>query len=335
MHNTNYTISGYEDMELSTQLLIKEALKMDIRVEVLDRMENFIRLSRNGKVEYVKQATKTSLDTYMTFLIMENKIVTKYVLSKSGVRVPEGRSYNDIQTAIQDYPSFKEKKVAIKPVTTNFGIGISIKEPFADEQLYQHFLEIAFSHSPSVIMEEFIEGQEYRFLVMDFKTEAITNRVPANVIGDGVHTIQKLVEIKNEDPRRGKGHKTPLEKIELDETELTTLKVNYSMTPDSIPSKDTCIYLRKNSNVSTGGDSIDVTDDVHPDYKQIAEKAARSVSAKLCGVDLIAEDITMPPSETNYAILELNFNPVLYMHEFPYRGKPRAVAKRVLEILGY
>ncbi len=334
MHSTNYTISGYEDMELSTQLLIKEALTMDIQVEVLDRKENFIRLYRNGKVEYVKQATKTSADTYMTFLIMENKIVTKYVLSKSGVRVPDGRSYNDIETALSDYAYFHEKKVAIKPVTTNFGIGISIKEPFTDEPLYRHFVKLAFSHSPSVIIEEFIEGQEYRFLVMDFKTEAITNRIPANVIGDGIHTIQQLVEIKNDDPRRGKGHKTPLEKIELGETELTTLKI-HSMTPNSIPSKDTCIYLRKNSNVSTGGDSIDFTDDVHSGYKQIAEKAARSVSAKLCGVDLIAEDITIAPSETNYAVLELNFNPVLYMHEFPYSGKPRAVAKRVLEVLGF
>lgn len=163
------------------------------------------------------------------------------------------------------------------------------------------------------------------------ETVAVCNRVPANVIGDGIHTIEKLVALKNEDKRRGVGHVTPLEKIQLGDTELDVLQQS-GFTKDSIPSKDQKVFLRKNSNISTGGDSIDVTDWAHPFYKELAVKAAQLVGAKICGVDIILKDLER---RGDYRILELNFNPVLYIHNYPYEGKNRDVGNKILDLLGF
>ncbi|MDP2625216.1 MAG: carboxylate--amine ligase, partial [Candidatus Peregrinibacteria bacterium] len=159
-------------------------------------------------------------------------------------------------------------------------------------------------------------------------------RVPANVMGDGEHTIQELVDLKNDTPWRGEGYKTPLERIELSEIELRELRAQ-GLTVNSIPEENEIIFLRKNSNISTGGDSIDYTDKVHEGYKQVAIDAAKAVDATLCGVDIILSDIGTPPSPKNHSIIEVNFNPVLYFHDYPFQGENRHTAQYVLDALGF
>ncbi|WCL51137.1 bifunctional glutamate--cysteine ligase GshA/glutathione synthetase GshB [Leptospira sp. GIMC2001] len=329
-----YILPGNEDMEISTQIILREAAARGIQFEILDRPENFIELIKNGKSEFIKEASKTRLDSYMTYLVMENKIVSKKVLSTAGLRVPIGDSYSSVNSAKSDYTKFKNIKKVIKPVTTNFGIGIFISEPNESEEEYLDKVKAALEFSPSVIVEEFLNGPEYRFLVLGYKVAAVCNRIPANVVGDNLHTVSELVDIKNQDPRRGVGHKTPLEKIQKSNIETEILKVN-GLNWDYIPKQGEIVYLRKNSNISTGGDSIDVTDLVHPDYFKIAENAARAVESQICGVDIISESIESLPSSENYGILEINFNPVLYIHDFPYEGKNRKVGAKVLDLLGF
>ncbi|WP_237087924.1 hypothetical protein [Paenibacillus crassostreae] len=138
-------------------------------------------------------------------------------------------------------------------------------------------------------------------------------RVPANVKGDGKHTIEELVIEKNRDPLRGRDHRTPLEIIQLGELENLMLK-GQGYRADSIPKVDEIIYLRENSNVSTGGDSIDVTDEIS-DYKKIAVDAVSALGAKISGIDLIIENKDVPAANNNaYGIIEANFNPSMYMH---------------------
>ena len=98
-----------------------------------------------------------------------------------------------------------------------------------------------------------------------------------------------------------------------------------------IPKKDEIVYLRENSNISTGGDSVDYTDDIPQKFKEIAVNAARAAGAKICGVDMMLEDYS--DENTNYAIIELNFNPAIHIHSYPYKGKERNIAKHVLKLL--
>lgn len=328
----SFNLIGYEDLELSTQILIKDSIKRGIEFKVLDRKENFISLSFNGKTEYVKQATKTSKDSYSTVLVMENKVVTKEVLKENEVRVPSGENYNSVEEAMKFYDKFENKKIVIKPKSTNFGIGISIFKDGFNKDDFRRALEIAFDNDNTVLVEEFIEGKEYRFLVIDDEVVGILHRVPANVCGNGVNNISELVKEKNKDSLRGKGYKTPLEKISLGEIEEMFLKAQ-GKDFTYVPNKDEIVYLRENSNVSTGGDSIDYTDKIDESYKEMAIKAAKAVGASICGVDMMITNINEKISEDNYGIIELNFNPAIHIHCYPYKGKNRNVGEKVLNLL--
>ncbi|EKF85587.1 glutathione synthase [Methanobacterium formicicum DSM 3637] len=327
-------LKNYEGLELSTQIVIEEALRRDAEVEVLDWDDNFIRLKKGMRVEYVKQATKTSADSYIVPLIMENKELTKLILKEHHINVPKSITVNRTDEALEEYLNLKSKDIVIKPKSANFGDGVSIVKGLKSKKDYIKSIEEALSYSNYVLIEEFIPGKEYRFLVIADEVVAVMHRVPANVTGDGTHNIKELVNEKNKDPRRGKGHITPLEKIELGSVEKNNLA---SQMKDVyyLPEEDEIVYLRENSNISTGGDSIDFTDDICEDYKIIAQKAAKAVGAKICGVDMIIQDVKAKPDTNNHSIIELNFNPVLYPHNFPYKGQNRHVEKKVLDLLGF
>ena len=329
-YNNRFKMQGYEDLELSTQILMKEAIKRGIEVKIVDRAENFISLNNGQKIEYVKQATKTSKDNYVSVLIMENKSVTKKVLEKSNIRVPKGSEFNSLEEAKSKAEKYENKAIVIKPKSTNFGTGISIfKDGSSKENIIKAF-EIAFKYDNTVLVEEFIEGKEYRFLVINDKVQGILHRVPANVKGDGTKSISELVKIKNKDPLRGRHYVTPLEKIDLDENAKLFLE-NDDKTFDYVPKKDEVVYLRENSNISTGGDSIDYTDDIPQKFKDIAVKCAKAVSAQICGVDMMLKDYSDENSE--YGIIELNFNPAIHIHSYPYKGKERKIAVEILKLL--
>ena len=329
-YKNRFKLEGYEDLELSTQILMKESIKRGITVNVVDRSENFISLKKDEKIEYVKQATKTSKDTYVSVLIMENKTVTKKVLAEKGVKVPKGEEFNNIEDAKIKARNYINKPIVIKPKSTNFGIGINIFPEGTNLEDIIHAFEIAFKNDNTVLIEEFIKGKEYRFLVINDEVVGILHRVPANVIGDGEKSITELVEVKNQDPLRGKGYVTPLEKIRLEENAELFLK-QQGKNFDYIPKKDEIIYLRENSNISTGGDSVDYTDDIPQKFKDIAVNAAKAAGAKICGVDMMLEDYS--DENTNYAIIELNFNPAIHIHSYPYKGKERKIATHVLKLL--
>lgn len=329
-----YQLSGFTDMELSTQILMFDAIQQGLQVDVLDRQDQFLKLQLGNHVEYVKNGNMTSKDSYISPLIMENKTVTKKILQQHGFRVPIGEEFSDIEKALRSYDIFAGKPFVVKPKTTNYGLGISIfKENGASYEDYQKALTIAFKEDSSVLIEEFINGTEYRFFVLDGKVSAVLLRIPANVIGDGSHTIEELVAQKNLNSLRGMDHRTPLENIQLGELEVLMLKAQ-GYRKDSIPTSDEIVFLRENSNVSTGGDSIDMTDQIPDDYKKIAVDAVSALGANISGIDLIIENTEVPAANKNaYGIIEANFNPSMYMHIYPYKGKSRRLTICILHYL--
>ncbi|STO07025.1 bifunctional glutamate--cysteine ligase GshA/glutathione synthetase GshB [Exiguobacterium aurantiacum] len=324
-----FRMHGYTDMELSTQILMKAALKRGYAVDVIDRDDQFIRVRNGHQTEYVKQATKTSKDNYVSVLMMENKTVTKHVLAEHGIDVPSGVELRDEDDLRSVWTTFAGRPIVLKPKSTNFGIGIHI---FKDGTTLDEALE-SFYHAKTfddvVLLETFLPGKEYRFLVIGDEVAGILHRVPANVNGDGVSTIRELVAKKNEDPLRGKGYKTPLEKIEIDDIVVAFLRPQ-GKTPDSVLADGERVFLRENSNISTGGDSIDYTDRIADTYKQIAVAAAKAVGATICGVDMMIPSLER---EGDYGIIELNFNPAIHIHSFPYEGKERPIGETVLDLL--
>ena len=329
-----FSFKGLEDMELSTQLLLREAVRRGVAFDILDRQENFIRLKREENIQYVRQATKTSLDNYASVLVMENKVITKQVLDEHGIRVPKGMDYTNSISAKADFNYFKEQSVVIKPKLTNFGLGITILKVNTDASIFERAIDIAFGFDSSILIEEFIEGKEFRFFVMADEVVGILQRVPANITGNGFQTIRELVVEKNKDPLRGKGYHTPLEKIQLGEAELMFLK-SQDRDFESVPLDTEIVFLRENSNISTGGDSIDYTDDIPESYKQIAVKAAQALDVKITGLDMIIPDFTQEATNENYAIIELNFNPAIHIHCHPFKGKNRRLNEKLLDLLGF
>ncbi len=334
LKRNQFQLIGYEDFELSTQILLKAAIKRGLNYTIIDKESNFIALYNDNQIEYIQQATKTSLDSYSTVLVMENKVVTKHVLSKFNINVPQGAVFTDKSEAKKAYTCFKNRAVVVKPKSTNYGLGITILKENFDEALFHQAMDIAFKYDTTVLVEVFVEGKEYRFFVLGDKVVGILHRVPANVVGDGKQTIRQLVAQKNLNPIRGKGYKTPLEKIKLSTEEAIFLKERQK-TFDTIPNKGETVYLRKNSNVSTGGDTIDYTNRISEEYKQKAVEAAQAVGAKICGVDMIIPSINAPFSEDNYSIIELNFNPAIHIHCFPFIGKNRKLGSKILDLLGF
>lgn len=303
--------------------IIEEGKKRGIEVIsiVPDLIDAF---SYNGHTEYLcKQfISKTSA---AALYITNNKEITKIFFKKAGLAVPEGESFG--KTEVEDALAFAENlswPLVMKPTASSKGdsvfANISDKEEFA-----KSWEQIAKKHE-KILVEEMFEGEDYRIFSTQEKVIAATRRVPANVTGDGKRTIQELIQDKNTDDAR-------LVQIEVDNIVIDFLnKSGYNL--DSIPEKDKTVFLRKNANISTGGDIIDVTDSIHDSVKELAVKAVKAIPGLMYGgVDLMTKDITKKQSENSYTILEINASASIKMHHFPTIGIPRNVAKAIIDIM--
>ncbi|MFM0876310.1 bifunctional glutamate--cysteine ligase GshA/glutathione synthetase GshB [Streptococcus suis] len=329
-----YALKGYENMELSTQLILFDAIQMGLHVEILDEEDQFLKLWHGDHVEYIKNGNMTSKDNYVIPLAMANKVVTKKILDQAGFPVPAGAEFSNKEEALRYYGQVTSSAIVVKPKSTNFGLGISIFQEPASLADYEKALDIAFSEDSHVLVEEFVAGTEYRFFILDGKCEAVLLRVAANVVGDGRSSIRELVEQKNQDPLRGRDHRSPLEIINLGDIELLMLE-QQGYTPDTVLPEGVQAFLRGNSNISTGGDSIDMTDQMDESYKQLAADMATAMGAWACGVDLIIPDRTKPASkdEPNCTCIELNFNPAMYLHTYTYAGPGQSITPKILRKL--
>ncbi len=276
------------------------------------------------------QATLSDRTGVLAVELASDKEGTKQMLRDSGVPVPRGTvisSLKYLEEAIAEVGGFP---IVVKPLNGNHGRGISIDVrdlPSAEEAFM-----LAQEVSRSVIIERFHQGRDHRILVVNGKVVAVAERVPAHVIGDGVSTVRELIAITNQDPRRGDGHDNVLTRIEIDRTSETVLE-RQGFTLDSVPQAGQICYLRATANLSTGGISVDRTDEIHPENVWIAERVAKIIGLDIAGIDVVTPDISLPFRQTNSVIVEVNAAPGFRMHTAPSIGMPRNVAEPVLDML--
>ncbi|OUT72244.1 MAG: cyanophycin synthetase [Crocinitomicaceae bacterium TMED16] len=337
-------ISG-KDYDLSEDIQKMKEIREDVRLgpstgsiveEAVSRGIPFLRLGRNSLIQLGAgvnqmrfQATITCKTSNIAVDIACNKEQTKKMLNEASIPVAKGDicyDEEDLQETIDDigYP------IVIKPLDGNHGKGASINVTNWDDAVKG--LWHAKEYSRRVIVEKFITGFDFRVLVINNEVVAAAQRVPAHVVGNGKNNIQELIDITNEDPRRGYGHENVLTEITIDKSTERLIK-NAGYTLDSILTENETLYLKSTANLSTGGTSVDVTDLMHPENVFIAERISRVIGLDICGIDIMAPNLTQSLKENGGVILEVNAAPGFRMHLAPSEGLPRNVAAPVIDML--
>ncbi|NTS43483.1 cyanophycin synthetase [Flavisolibacter sp. BT320] len=316
-----------EKLGPSTGSIVAEAKSRGIPVKRLDD-DSMVQLGYGCNQKRI-EATITSQTSMLAVDIACDKNRTKQLLQEANLPVPTGEAVTSVaglQKAINTigYP------LAIKPLKGNHGKGATIN--IQDWEHATCAFERAQQYGVDVIVEQFVCGKDFRILVVNYKFVAAALRTPASITGDGCHTVRELIAIANKDPRRGNGHDNVLTEIDVDDVCLEFLaKKGHSL--DSVLPADEELALKPTANLSTGGTATDVTDSVHPQNRAIFERIARTIGLDVCGIDVMAPNLSAPLKETGGAVLEVNAAPGFRMHLEPTHGQPRNVAGPVVDML--
>ena len=311
----------------STGCIVDEAAKRNIP---------FIRLNKHSLVQlgygiHQKRirATIASTTSNIAVDIACDKEETKNLLGSAEISVPKGvivKTEDDLKDAVSSlgYP------LVLKPVDGNHGKGATTN--ITDWQMAVKALAAAQVYGRNIICERFITGFDFRVLVINNKFICAALRTPAAVTGDGIHNIQWLVDETNKDPRRGYGHEKVLTSIKLDDFSQQMLDEK-GFTLETIPPNGLLVLLKPTANLSTGGTSADVTDEVHPANIFMCERISKIIGLDICGIDIMAPDLRVPINENGGAVLEVNAAPGFRMHIDPAVGIARNVAEPVIDML--
>jgi cyanophycin synthetase len=311
----------------SSKAIYDEALKRKIPVSRVGT-ESLLRLGY-GKYSRLIEASLSDAPSCIEVDIAGNKSLTKQVLKKMKLPIAYGDISYTEEMAV-DLANSIGYPVVIKPYNANQGKGVTlgIKD---DYQVRYAFAE-AMKYSKAVLVENYIKGKDFRILVVGEKVVAVAERRPPSVNGDGIHSIKELIAIENRNSLRGDDHEKPLTKIKLDSIAIQVLKRN-GLDENYIPQKYEGVLLRDNCNLSTGGTARECTEELHPFNANLAVKAAKVLGLDIAGIDLIAEDISVPLKNSNGAIIEVNAAPGLRMHLYPTEGNPINVAADILDLM--
>lgn len=311
----------------STASIVKEAERRGIP---------WMRLGLNSKIQLGYganqkqfQATMTCNTSNAAVNIAGDKDHTKKILSEANIPVAKG-GICSTEEGLQEIIDSIGFPIVIKPINGNQGKGATINIP--DYEAAKIALDEAQQFNKYVIVERFVEGDDFRLLVVDGKFVAASKRVPAHVIGNGSSSIRELIEEVNQQPGRGEGHESSLTKIKFDMDTFHQLE-KYNYTIESIPTEGKTVYLKSTANLSTGGTAEDMTDEIHPENRFMAERIAKIIGLDVCGIDVMAANISQPLRENKGVILEVNSAPGFRMHLEPSKGTRRNVAKAVVDML--
>jgi cyanophycin synthetase len=311
----------------STASLVRAAEQRDIPWLRLND-QSLVQLG-HGKYQQRIQATVTGRTPHIAVELASDKEETNKILATLGLPVPQQELVQSEEQAVRGAKRIGFP-VVTKPYNGNHGRGISIRLT-SDAEVAQGF-RIAREHSRSVIVESFLEGDDHRLLVVNGELVAATRRTPGHVVGDGLHTVVELIEIVNQDPRRGVGHEKVLTRLELD-VQAQKMLERAGLQAGSVPEAGQVVSLRSTANLSTGGTATDVTDVIHPDNREMAERAVRAIGLDVGGVDFLSKNITESYRKIGGGICEVNAAPGFRMHVAPSEGTPRDVAKPVIDML--
>jgi cyanophycin synthetase len=313
----------------STQAILDEASLRDIPYIRLNE-QSLVQLGHGIHQKRIR-ATMTSQTSSLGVDIASDKKLTNKLLAGTGVPVPRAEIVRSEDEAAAAAVSIGFP-VAVKPLDGNHGRGVMLN--LSDEASVRSGYANARreSRNGGVVVESYLAGNDYRCLVIGSVLRAVAQRVPAHVVGDGEHPLSALVELTNADPRRGIGHEKVLTRIKVDEESIVYAREQgFEMT--DVPPRGVRVFLKRTGNMSTGGISIDRTDEIHPDNAEIAELAARVVGLDIAGIDFVCPDISVPVRETGGGIVEVNAAPGFRMHTHPTEGEAQYVAKPVIDAL--
>ncbi len=289
-----------------------------------DNTASRVQLGYGKHLRYV-QAAMTDHTNAIAVELAQDKDDTKERLRRHGIPVPNGAFVYSLDEANAAAETLT-KPVVVKPLTGHQGHGVSLEVSTADEM--EVAFEVAREFSSAVLVEEMFPGRNYRVVVIAGKTIAASERLPSTVVGDGLNSIRRLIELENQNPLRGDGHERPLTKIKVDAAVLAHL-AHTGMSLDTIPPAAERITLSNRTNLSTGATACDVTDHVHPSIARLCERVARLIGLDVCGVDLVIPDIALPI--TSGGVIEVNAAPGLRMHHFPSEGQSRDVGQALVD----
>jgi cyanophycin synthetase len=311
----------------TTRSLADEARRRGIPVARVDD-RSLVRFGWGSRQRLIR-ASVTDATSHLGVLTAGDKGATKRLLASAGIPVPRGMIVTDANAAVA-FAADALGAVVTKPLAGNHGRGVSTGLR-GDCAVREGFVSAA-AHGPSVIVEEHLPGRDHRILVVGGRVVAVAERVPARVVGDGTRTVRELIDELNADPRRGAGHEAVMTRVH-DDAALASVLAEQALALDDIPQPGLIVLLRATANLSTGGEAIDRTDDIHPAVAAVATRAAAIIGLDVAGIDLVTSDIGRPLNETGGGIVEINAAPGFRMHLAPSRGVPRDVAAPVIDLL--
>jgi cyanophycin synthetase len=311
----------------STRSIVEAAQRRGIPVRRING-QNLVQLGYGARQRKIWTA-ETDQTSSIAEAIAKDKQLTRQMLQTVGVPTPDGRT---VQNADDAWEAAQEigLPVVVKPQDGNFGRGVATNLT-TREQVAKAY-ELARPEGDGVIVESYAEGSDFRLLIVGDKLVAAARREPANVVGDGQHTIRHLVEVENQNPLRSDGHATSLSFLPLDGLSLEVL-ASQGFTPDSVPAAGQRVLIRRNANLSSGGTATDVTDFVHPEITARAIEAAKAVGLDICGIDIVVRDISRPLEVQGGVVVEVNAGPGLRMHLAPSSGTPRPVGDAIVDMM--
>ena len=321
-------VRDYHKLGPSTGAIVDAAKARGIPWQRLTEETSYSQLGHGVKQQRI-QATVTGNTSLLGYGVADDKDWTKQLLGDAGIAVPWGRtchSWEETRAAAGaiGWP------VVTKPLVGNHGRGVTTN--ITNEEELRSGYDAALRHHDAVIIETFVRGEDHRLLVIDGKLVAAARRRPAHVIGDGVSTLQQLIDRENADPRRGVGHENLLTQIDIDHQTHRMIE-QAGLTLDSVAPEGEMVLLKPTANISTGGTATDLTDDVHPEVKYAAERIARLIGLDILGIDLLAETLAKPLEEQSAGVVEVNAGPGFRMHIAPTHGTGRDVGKAVVDML--
>lgn len=312
----------------STRAIVEAARRRGIPVFRMDD-RNMVRLGQGCRQRRIMAAT-TDATSIIGIETAQDKLATKNLLAGAGIPVPRGAL---VASAYEAWQAAWEigVPVVIKPRDGHHGDGVSMHLN-TQAEVYRAFEVAQAQGAGPVVVEREVAGHAYRLLVVGNEMVAATERIPPFVVGDGEHTVRELVDVLNQDPRRGPGHGYPMTLVTLDSPALLTL-AQQGAHPDMVPSAGRRLWVRSTANMSTGALARDITPLVHPELARDAVRAAQAVGLDIAGVDIVTPRLDASLDDAGGAVVEINAAPGLRMHLYPAEGHPQPVAEKIVQHL--
>lgn len=317
-------------LHTNQRLLIKEMQSRGINVDIIYKDIELIKAEYGKHIEWILDRD-SSITPYSVSIICGDKYITKRILERNRISVPIGEKFmtNEWELSIL-YAKKIGFPVVVKPVFGSHGdnIYMDVENEIELKEIIKNVF-VKTLQKPFIVEKQF-DGKEYRVFLTKEGKYAVLHREPAHIIGDGKHSILELIQMENEKRKERINSLCP---IAIDEiTEIYMKKNNISM--QDIPNKNEKVYVRHNSNVAKGGLCIDYTDKVHKTVIENCKKILETFSGlSYIGIDYMSKDISANQTEDMYSIVEVNTVPGIHMHMSPSEGKPRDVAKYMVDMI--